>query len=407
MEHSAVHDSQPFSGVSRRGFLKSALVSAGLASLSQYEVVAQMVGGSSMQKVRGWGVQPGLVQLSSNENALGPSPRAVEAVLKMTYGVNRYGLSPTLYRKIAQRHNVPEVDADSPFALPKDAWVTVGAGSSDILFALAHTFLGDGGELVEVIPGFGFMTRLAVAKGVKVVRIPLTKEYSPDLTAMHKAITPNTKMVVVTSPGNPNGKLTPMQTLKPFIESVPSYVTVVVDEAYIDFVDKPEDRIGAAPLIKDHPNVIVTRTFSKMYGLAGMRAGYGLAQPDVVNKLNAIRWNTLNILSGYGAAAALEDHEHVRRSRELAVTGKEYFYNELRAMGIEYVPSQTNFILINSRTDADTVVRKLAEEYNVLVGNAKQRWDMDNWIRVTVGLPEENEAFIAALKKVLIHVDCL
>ena len=402
MAHSTAHDSQPTSGVSRRGFLKSALVSAGLVSLSQYEVVAQIVGGSSKQQVQGWGVEPGLVQLSGNENALGPSPRAVEAILKMTYSVNRYGLDPTLYRKIAQRHNVPEVDADSPFALPKDAWVTVGAGSSEILFAIAHTFLSDDGELIEVIPGFGFMTRLAIRKGVKVVRVPLTREYSPDLTAMRKKITPNTKMVVVTTPGNPNGKLTPMQTLKPFIESLPSDVIVVVDEAYIDFADKPEDRIGAAPLIKDHPNVIVTRTFSKMYGLAGMRVGYGLAQPDVINKLNANRGNTLNILSGYGAAAALDDHEQVRRSRELVVAGKEYFYNELKTMGIGYVPSQSSFLLINIRIDADTVVHKLAEEYNVLVGNAKGRWNMDNWIRVTAGLPKENETFIAALKKVLV-----
>ncbi len=390
------------SGVSRRGFLKSALVSAGLVSLAQYEAVAQMVGGPSARSVRGYGVPAGLVKISGNENALGPSPRAVEAILGMTSSVNRYGLAPDLYRKIARRHGLPEVDADSPFALPKNAWLSVGAGSSEILYTIAHMYFKEGDELVEVEPGFKFMARLGPQKGVKVVDVPLTADFRPDLSAMRNAINHKTKMVVVTTPGNPNGRLTHMEALKPFIESIPSSVVILVDEAYIDFARNPMDRIGAAPLIKDHPNVIVTRTFSKIYGMAGMRVGYALAQPDVINLLNSSRGNSLSVLSGYAASAAMDDHDYVRRSRELVFDGKDYFYKELDAMGVEYIPSESSFILINVRQDADTVVDRLFQEYNVLVGNANARWGIDNYIRVTAGLPEENEVFIAALKKVLV-----
>jgi histidinol-phosphate aminotransferase len=148
--------------------------------------------------------------------------------------------------------------------------------------------------------------------------------------------------------------------------------------------------------------MIVTRTFSKVYGMAGMRVGYALARPEVINRLNSNRGNSLSILSGYAASAAMDDHDYVRRSQELVHNGKDYFYKELDAMGVEYVPSESSFILINVRQDSDAFVEKMAREYNVEVGNARARWGIDNYIRVTAGLPEENEAFIAALKKVLV-----
>ena len=393
------HDSD---GYSRRGFLKSALASAGLITVSQYEAAAQMLGGTGGGDVQGWGVSPGTVQLSGNENALGPSPRAVDAILDTTYSINRYDLAPDLYGNIARRHGLPVVDVTSQFELPADAWLAVGAGSSDILTAIAHAYFGNGGELVEVSPGFGFMARLANQKGLNVVSVPLADDYGPDLVAMQAAITEKTQLVVVTTPGNPNGRLTPISALKPFVESIPSEVLILVDEAYIDFCRQPGDRIGAAPLIADHPNLIVTRTFSKVFGMAGMRVGYALAQPDVINRINENRANTLSILSGYAAAAALKDHDFVRRSQELVHSGKDYFYSQMDALGVEYVRSESSFVLINLRRDVDTVVDTLAKDHDVWVANAKQRWGMDTFIRVTAGLPEENEAFVEAFKKVLV-----
>ena len=388
------------SGLSRRGFLKGALVGAGALSVGSFEAVAQMVGGSS---VRGWGVPPGLVRIDANENALGPSPRAVEAVLSLVTSINRYGQNPDLLGKLARRHGVPVVEwTDSPFAPVQDAWIAVGAGSSDLLFAIGHAFIREGQEVVESLPGFGFLTRLANMQNAESVRVPLLEGMKPDLDGLSNAVTDRTAVVVVTTPGNPTGQLTPLSQLKPFVASIPERVLVLVDEAYIEFAENAEDREGAASLIADHPNVIVTRTFSKVFGMAGMRVGYAVANPAMIDRMNSHRGNTLTLLSTHAASAALDDETHMTRSRELAIDGKKYFYAQLDEMGIEYAPSESSFVMMNLKTDVDKLVRRLREDHNVRVGNAKARWNIDGWIRVTAGLPEENEAFIAALKKVMV-----
>ncbi len=387
-------------GLSRRGFLKGALVGAGALSVGSYEAVAQMVGGPS---VRGWGVPPGLVRIDSNENALGPSPRAVEAVLSLVTSINRYGQNPDLLGKLARRHGVPVVEwTDSPFAPVPGSWIAVGAGSSDLLFAIGHTYLREGTEAVESLPGFGFLTRLAKMQNADSIRVPLLAGMKPNLDGLSASVTDRTAVVVVTSPGNPTGQLTPLSQLKPFVASIPERVMVLVDEAYIEFAERAEDREGAASLITDHPNVIVTRTFSKVFGMAGMRVGYAIARPEVIEKINGHRGNTLTLLSTHAASAALDDENHLRRSQDLVSRGKRYFYEQLDAMGIEYAPSESSFVMMNMKTDVDELVRRLREDHNVLVGNAKARWNIEGWIRVTAGLPEENEAFIAALKKVLV-----
>ncbi len=388
------------SGLSRRGFLKGALAGAGALSVGGYEAMAQMVGGAS---VRGWGVPPGLVRIDSNENALGPSPRAVEAVLSLVSSINRYGQNPDLLGKLARRHDVPLVEwTDSPFAPVHDAWIAVGAGSSDLLFAIGHAYIREGTEVVESLPGFGFMTRLAGVAKADPVRVPLLEGMKPDLDGLREAVTDRTALIVITSPDNPTGQLTPMSQLKPFVASIPERVIVLIDEAYIEFAENEEDRTGAASLIADHPNVIVTRTFSKVFGMAGMRVGYAIAHPAVIARINSHRGNTLTLLSTHAASAALDDRTHLRRSRELVIQGKRYFYAQLDAMGIEYAPSESSFVMMNVKTDVDELVQRLREEHNVLVGNAKARWNIEGWIRVTAGLPEENEAFIAALKQVLV-----
>lgn len=387
--------------LSRRGFLKGALAGAGLLTAGQYEAVAQMVGGPA---VRGWGVPPGLVRIDGNENALGPSPRAVEAITGLVYNINRYGQNPDLLGQLARRHDVPVVEwTDSPFVPAEGSWISVGAGSSELLYAIGHAYLKEGVESIEITPGFEFVRRLADQFGATAVGVPALDGFRPDLDGMRTAITDRTGFIVITSPGNPSGHMTPMSDLKAFIAAVPSRVMVLVDEAYIDFADNEADRVGAAPLIKDYPNVIVTRTFSKVFGMAGMRVGYAVARPEVINTINAHKANTLTMLSTHAASAALDDHDHVRRSRELVHGGKQYFYDQLSAMGVEYLPSQSSFVMINIKTDSDEITDKLSREYNVLVGNANARWGINGWLRVTAGLPAENEAFISALKKVLVR----
>ncbi|MCY3713723.1 MAG: aminotransferase class I/II-fold pyridoxal phosphate-dependent enzyme, partial [Gemmatimonadetes bacterium] len=154
--------------------------------------------------------------------------------------------------------------------------------------------------------------------------------------------------------------------------------------------------------ILDHENVIVTRTFSKIMGMAGLRIGYGLARPHVIEKLEDNKGGRVSSLSVVAAEACIEDQDYQDRARAAAWAGHDYLTGQFEEMGLEYVPSQSSFMLVNVRTDADEVTRKLFEEYNVLVGNGKRRWRMNNWLRVTAGLQAENEAFIAALKKVLV-----
>ncbi|MXY96190.1 MAG: aminotransferase class I/II-fold pyridoxal phosphate-dependent enzyme [Gemmatimonadetes bacterium] len=390
------------SGFSRRGFLRGMMVGAGAMSLGSYEAVAQMISGPNARPVRGWGVPEGLVRLSGNEMPIGPSPRAVEAVLENVYSFNRYNRNRDIYTKIAERHGLPVVEWPPNTFSPPDAWVTLGCGSSEVLFAVASAYLRDGAEVVEASPGYAGVFRTAEAYGATAKWVPLNNDFQQDLDAMKAAISENTRVVVITNPGNPTGVLVSPDAVKKFVQEVPSDVIVFVDEAYIEFSKNPDDRIGAAPLILDHENVIVARTFSKIMGMAGLGVGYGLARPEVIEKLNQNKGGRPSMLSTNAAVAGIEDHDYQDRARKVTWEGQEYFASNFDEMGIEYVPSQSSFMLINVKKDADEVVRKLREEYNVMVGNGKRRWEMDTWLRVTSGLQEENEAFMAALKKVLV-----
>ena len=388
---------------SRRGFLKGALAGAGVATLGLRDVAAQILSGPSAKPVRGWGVPPGMVRLSGNEMPIGPSPRALEAITKVLYSFNRYGRVSEIYTKIHRMHGLPEPDlSNAPFGAPPDSWVTMGAGSSEVLFAAASAYLRDGGETIEATPGYGNISEMGEQFGTTPVYVPVKKDFSHDLQAMSKAINSNTRMIILTSPGNPTGVLIPLDELKSFLAAVPPNVIVFSDEAYIDFARSSEDRIGAAPLLKDHPNLIVARTFSKIYGMAGLGVGYGLAQPAVIEKLEINKGGRVNMLSLHAANAVLDDRDYIEHAREVTIQGKDFFAENFKKMGLEFVPSESSFILVNVNKDADEICRKLREEYNVIVGNGKDRWNMKTWLRVTAGLPEENAAFMSALEKVLV-----
>jgi histidinol-phosphate aminotransferase len=266
------------SSLPRRRFLKGLAIGAGVASLGSYEAVAQMVAGPRARPVRGWGVPEGLVRLSSNEMPIGPSPRAVNAILKQVYGFNRYYRDRRLYAMIAERHGLPVVLPSNNSDDRAEPWVTLGCGSSEVLFAIASAYLRDGGQMIEAAPGYGGVIRTARKYGARARLVRVTSDFHQDLDAMKSAVTEDTRVVVITSPGNPTGIIAPFEDLKKFVQDIPSNVMVFVDEAYIEFARNPADRIGAAPLILDHENVIVTRTFSKIMGMAGLRIGYGLAQ---------------------------------------------------------------------------------------------------------------------------------
>ncbi|MYI99874.1 MAG: aminotransferase class I/II-fold pyridoxal phosphate-dependent enzyme [Gemmatimonadetes bacterium] len=389
-------------GFTRRKFLKGLAVGAGVASLGSYEAAAQMVAGPRVRPVRGWGVPEGFIRLSSNENPIGPSPRAVEAIMQYVYKFNRYYRGRGLYGQIAERHGLPVVIPSNNNEDRTEPWVTLGCGSSDVPSARPGASRRDGGPTTPPPPGNGGGGRPARSYGARARLVRTTPDFHQDLDAMKAAITEDTRVVVITSPGNPTGIIAPFDDLKKFVSEIPTDVMVFVDEAYIEFARNPQDRIGAAPLILDHENVIVTRTFSKIMGMAGLRIGYGLARPHVIEKLEDNKGGRVSSLSVVAAEACIEDQDYQDRARAAAWAGHDYLTGQFEEMGLEYVPSQSSFMLVNVRTDADEVTRKLFEEYNVLVGNGKRRWRMNNWLRVTAGLQAENEAFIAALKKVLV-----
>lgn len=390
------------SGFSRRGFIKGLLAGAGLVSVGAHRALGQMVSGApKAQAVHGWGVPAGLIKLNGNENPIGPSPRVVEAILQHAYGVNRYAQDQTLYAKIAALHGLPVIVPPNAFGAPAGAWVTLGAGSSEVLYAIASAYLRKGGETIEATPGYGNVSNLGAGWGSTPKWIPVTKDWQQDLAAMKKAINRNTRMIIVTQPGNPTGVLVPIADLKKFVEEVDPSIMIFLDEAYIDFARKPEDRVGGAYLIKDHPNVMVARTFSKIFGMAGMAIGYGLAQPKVIDELNRNKGGRPSMLAMHAAMAALDDVEFQERAREVHDAGKAYLAQQFKAMGIEYVPSESSFMLVNVKKNSDEVCKKLEAEYNVIVGNAFQRWQMQGWLRLSIGREEENEAFITALKQVL------
>lgn len=390
------------SGFTRRKFLRGLAIGAGAASLGSYEAVAQMVAGPRARPVRGWGVPEGFIRLSSNENPIGPSPRAVEAIMQYVYKFNRYYRGRGLYVQIAERHGLPVVIPSNNSSERSEPWVTLGCGSSEVLFAIASAYLRDGGQMIEAAPGYGGVVRTARNYGARARLVRTTPDFHQDLDAMKAAVTEDTRVVVITSPGNPTGIIAPFEDLRKFVQDVPSNVIVFIDEAYIEFARNPQDRIGAAPLILDHDNVIVTRTFSKNMGMAGLRIGYGIAQPHVIEKLDDNKGGRVSSLSVVAAEACLNDHDYQDRARAVTWAGHDYLAGQFEEMGLEYVPSQSSFMLVNVRKDADEITQKLFEEYNVLVGNGKRRWRMNNWLRVTSGLQEENEAFVAALKKVLV-----
>lgn len=407
--------------VSRRGFLKGALVGAGALSLSSRLALAEaLVTGKrplTMDDIQGNGVMKGIVQISANENPLGASPRAIEAVAQHMFEMNRYSFGTRLPFMLHKLHgialgdfNLANLDFDNPAsfrALREKLRIMISAGSGPILQTIGLMTVGDGtGEVIEAQPGYGqvaMVTESFKMTGAKtnVIRVPLTTDYKHDLNAMLKAITPKTTCVTITNPNNPTGTLISHDDLTKFIDAVPPTVMVFIDEAYIHFAQEPNYKDGI-DLALSRENVIVARTFSKIYGLAGMRIGYAIAGPKMLGKLMLYSGfgGGLSVLSDAAATAAIEDDDFVGRSKKVVADGKSYLYSEFKAMGLEYIPSHTNFMMVDLKRNSQEVVRELRKR-RVMIRSGMGQWNMPNFIRVSIGTQEELEVFISTLKDVL------
>lgn len=375
--------------MNRRSFLRSTVLGGAgvtLMGTQVWEAAAQMVNGSGTMPVNGVGLDdPLLVQLSINENPLGASHRAVEAVAGKMFGMNRYTMHFELEEALGAHHGV---DPETVFT---------GVGSSEILLtATLAAFWDRPGNAVTAFPSYRSIPRTAEELGQAVKKVPLTGDWQMDLDAMAAAVDENTRIVSICNPNNPTGQILDGAALERTIRAMPKDVIVCVDEAYIQFVDDP-GYPSMIPLTKEVENLLISRTFSKAYGLGGMRVGYGVAHPALLERMQRFSIGLLNknTLSTVAALAALGDQEHVRRTVEITRQGKAYLYEELEAMGYSPIRTQTIFVTVEVGPNMNTLIDRLWEK-KVYV---RQAFDMEGFMRISVGLPRENEAFISAFKR--------
>ncbi|MBW2422936.1 MAG: histidinol-phosphate transaminase [Deltaproteobacteria bacterium] len=326
------------------------------------------------------------VKLASNENPLGPSPKAVEAMRAAAGEIHRYpdGASFSLRARLAERLGVD------------GSHLVFGTGADEILELIAKTLIGPGDEVVYGWPSFAMYPIVIQGMGGTGVAVPLRADFVHDLEAMLEAITPRTRVVMVCNPNNPTGTSVGAEEFDRFVAGLPEDVVLAVDEAYFEYVRRP-DFPEVIDLVRRRPGTIALRTFSKIYGLAGIRIGYGIADLELASFLERARHPfNVNRLAEVAAVAALDDEEHASRTRELNASGIEYLARELGKLGIETWPSDANFIL--ARTGADVYERLL--RMGVIVRPMKG-FGLTEHVRISIGLPEENERLVKALTAIV------
>jgi len=333
---------------------------------------------------RAYGLNPRrIVKLASNENALGPSPKAVAAMraaLKTAHlypDGGGYYLRQTLARKLG-------VEMEN---------IILGCGSNEIIEFLYHTFVAPGDEVIAGDRAFVIYSIMARMFQANCVTVPFRDQHTHDLDAIQEAITRKTKLIFIANPNNPSGTRVSNAALERFVRRLPSHVVCALDEAYVEFLDDPPPSIQWAL----RRNVVVLRTFSKIAGLAGLRIGYGVAQKECIGLMQRVRQPfNINALALAGAQAAVSDTEHIRQTKRMTRQGLRYLYREFDRLGLEYVPSWANFVLV--RVGDGTAVFDALQRRGVIV-RPMNGYRLPEWIRVTVGLPEQNRRFIRALEE--------
>jgi histidinol-phosphate aminotransferase len=328
------------------------------------------------------------IKLASNENPLGPSPLAMEAIRRAVAEVNRYPDGPAYYlrQRLARHLGIA----------PED--LVFGNGSSELIMLSAQAFLREGEEGLTSAVTFPMYAMAILGAGARLVQVPLHED-AIDLDAIAAAVTPQTRVVYLANPNNPTGTWFTAADFETFLDRLPEELLVVLDEAYFEYAETP-GYSRSLDLVRQGRNVLVLRTFSKVYGLAGLRMGYGIARPEILAAIERVRhpFNTSRVAQE-GAQAALDDHEHVRRSLEMNRAGLEKLSRGLEELGVKFIPSVTNFVLVNVGVEGKTVADALMR-LGVVV--RPMRWmGLPQAIRVTVGTAEENRKFLASLAQVL------
>ncbi len=326
------------------------------------------------------------MRLSANENPYGPSPKALKAMTD----------SYPLACRYPDEHNNVLIDKLAKLNGVSREQILLGDGSSEILKLCAETFTSEKrGALVAADPTFEAILEQARVNGAEIVKIPLTPTFAHDLPEMLPAA--NGGLIYICNPNNPTASITPKQELRDFIAKTPGETTVLVDEAYFHFADST-DYESVIPLVKDHPNLLVARTFSKIYGMAGLRCGYCVGQKDTIQRMRPYQmWDSVNIMALAAASASLDDPDHVPNGQRLNKEARAFTIGELNKLGYEVIPSQANFIMIDCKRPVVPIIQAMKQKH-VHVGRLFPA--LPNHMRLTIGKKSEMESFLTAFKEV-------
>ena len=327
----------------------------------------------------------GLIRLSSNENPLGPSPLALRALNISLNTLNRY--------PDGSGHYLKKVLSEKLQVSPEE--IILGNGSSEIIEIAARTFLLPGDEAIMAYPSFVMYPMIVQAVGGKSIVLPL-KDWRHNLNAMASKITEKTRVIFIVDPNNPTGTINTKEEVDIFMEKVPEGVLVIVDEAYCEYVESP-DYADSFKYFREGRDILILRTFSKIYGLAGLRIGYGIAKSSLIKEMNKVRqpFNT-STAAQEAATAALSDNEHIKKSLEINREGKAFLYKELKKLKIDFVPTEANFVYLILKGISSAELFEKMLRYGVMIMPVGQEE-----IRVSIGLSEENRRFMEVLKTVM------
>jgi histidinol-phosphate aminotransferase len=326
-----------------------------------------------------------IIKLASNENPLGPSPKAQAAMAEAARETHIYpdGGSYRLRSAIAQKFGLEMGN------------VILGCGSNEVIEFIGHAFLKAGDNIITAEHAFLVYKLMAKVFGAETIEVP-DPGYVHDLDAMAAAVTPRTKEIFVANPNNPTGTLVSQEQIDRFMDKVPEHVVVVFDEAYYEFLDNPPDTLK---YVRQGRNVVVLRTFSKIQGLAGLRIGYGLGPKELVDVLQRTRQPfNINSMAQAGALAGLLDEDHQAETKRITDEGRAYLQAEFAALGLEFIPSYANFVLVKVG-DGNEVFRKMMD-LGVIV-RAMAAYKLPEWVRISVGTMDQNRRCIEVLRQVL------
>ncbi|MCK9225171.1 MAG: histidinol-phosphate transaminase [Candidatus Muirbacterium halophilum] len=355
------------------------------------EQIPMYIAGKSIEDVKKEFNLSEVVKLASNENILGPSKKAVEAIKGCIDNLHLYPdpEARLLKNKIAEKIGVE----------PEN--VIVGSGSDEIISMINIAFLHRNEEVIMPWPSFIRYLHNAIIMEAKTNFVPLAEDFKYDIKAIIDSVTYKTKFIYITNPNNPTGRIMNKADIEYMIEGCPDEMILIIDEAYKEFVED-EEYPETVDLVNKYPNknVIILRTFSKLYGLAGLRIGYAISRKSIINMLYRVKspFNTSTVAQ-VAALAALDDIEHVEKTRKLIRDEKVYIYRRLLEQGINFVPSETNFILINTGVDGKEVFNRLQKD-GIIVRDMRM-YKLDTYVRITIGLREQNKKMLDNMFKII------